>query len=179
MLSNASSVVLPDMKKRIPKPQDPLDIGGVDLETYGTGEVAAILGVEVWRVQKYLDSPKYRLSPAGQLGTGRGSRRVFTTEDIYRLGIAEHLVRGGFSYKFVAQFLQQVDDDDLLGGIGKEGEELDRVCVVAAGDKGEVSVRTVDRAKTVGELTKSVKGPSFYLLDLTKVVAEIQKRMRG
>src|SRR5258708_25286091 len=110
------------MKKKVGKHVDWLDTPAARMPTYGTGEVASFVGAEIWRIQKYLDSPKYRISPTGRLGSGKGSRRVFTLEDIYRLGVAEHLVRNGFSYKFVSEAVQQLEDEDLLGHFDSEGE---------------------------------------------------------
>lgn len=165
-------------RKTRSKSADVLDISPVSLPTFGTGEVARILGTEIWRVQKYLDSPKYRISPAGKLGSGRGSRRVFTDTDVYRLGIAEHLVRNGFSYKFISKALQQLEDDDILGPFGHEGLKLDIVYVLAGGEKN-LAVRGIGRDKTIREVANAVRSPSFYVLDLNAVIAEIQKRRRG
>ena len=158
---------------------DILETPSVPLPTFGTGEVARILGVDIWRIQSYLDSPKYRISPTGQqLGTGRGSRRVFMEEDVYRLGVAEHLVRDGFSYKFVSNALQRLDDKDLLGPFDSEGQELDVVYVLAG---GEDNLRMCDfpRNETIADLTKWAKSSSLYLLDINKIITEIQKRMKG
>lgn len=165
-------------KKTKPK-DDILETPSVRIPTFGTGEVARILGTEIWRVQKYLDSPKYRITPSTSgLGSGKGSRRVFTDVDVYRLGIAEHLVRNGFSYKFVSEALQQFDDKDLLGPFNEEGEELDLVYVLVGGEKN-LTVRAFGRDKTIGEMTRAVRTPSFYVVDLNAVIKEIQKSMRG
>src|SRR5207245_9467850 len=77
------------------------------VEGFGTGEVAGVLGIPVWRLQKFLDSPQYQLSAEGKLGSGAGSRRVFTREDIYRIAIAKHLVQDGFAAKFVGLLVPQ------------------------------------------------------------------------
>src|SRR5689334_4199691 len=145
----------------MPKHKKPASIFGMPagtLDTFGTGEVALILQTEIWRVQKYLDSPKYRLTSFGQLGYGRGSRRVFTDTDIYRLGIAEHLVSNGFSYKFVAKALQQIDDDDLLGPMSNEGVQQDLIYALVGGNEN-VQVRGIPRSSTVKEMLNRVKRP--------------------
>ena len=156
---------------------DPLETPAARLPTYGTGEVAAILGTEIWRVQKYLDSPKYGLSPSGSLGSGRGSRRVFSLQDIYRLGVAEHLVRNGFSYKFVSEALQQIEDEDLLGRIGEEGVELPLVYVLSGGE-GSVTVKAVHWNRKISEFVKTTKNAGFYVLDLGGVATAIQSKMQ-
>jgi DNA-binding transcriptional MerR regulator len=168
------------MRKKVKRNvDDVLQTPALPLRTFGTGDVARLLGTEIWRVQKYLDSPKYRITPTTSgLGSGKGSRRVFTDADIYRLGIAEHLVQNGFSYKFVSAALQQLEDEDLLGPFSEEGEELDRVYVLAGGEKN-LAVRAIGRDKTIGEMAKAVRIPSFYVVDLNAVIREIQTRMRG
>jgi DNA-binding transcriptional MerR regulator len=165
-------------KKAKTQAEDVLQTPSVAFQTFGTGEVARILGVDIRRIQGYVDSFKYHISPTGKLGTGRGSRRLFYVEDVYRLGIAEHLVQNGFSYKFVSEALQQLEDEDLLGPFSDEGEELDRVCVLAGGEKN-LKVCGIERDRTIREITKAVRSPSFYVLDLNAVIMEIQKRMRG
>src|ERR1700680_1378682 len=81
---------------------------------FSTGEVAEILGLGIWRLQKFLDSPRYQLSGPGQLGKGKGSRRLFSTEDVYRLGIANQLVKDGFVAELIGKVVQSFDDSDLL-----------------------------------------------------------------
>ena len=154
-----------------------MDTPSVRLPQFGTGEVARILGVEVWRIQSYLDSPKYQITPAGQLGSGRGFRRVFDETDVYRLGIADYLVRDGFSYKYISKALQQLEDEDLLGPFDSEGQELDRVYVLIGGEEN-LQVKRIERDKTIEDLAKRFKSPSLYLLDINKIIFEIQKRIR-
>lgn len=167
------------MKRQAKHVDDVLHSPSVPLATFGTGDVARILGTEIWRVQKFLDSPKYRITPtASGLGTGKGSRRVFTDADVYRLGIAEHLVRNGFSYKFVSETLKQLDDRDLLGPFTEEGEERDVVYLLSGGEQ-TLQVRETGREKTLREMVRTARAPSFYVLDVNAVISEIQKRMRG
>lgn len=155
---------------------DVLATPGVELPTFGTGDVAWILKAEFWRIQKYVDSPKYPISPSGRLGSGRGSRRVFTDTDVFRFGIADRLVRDGHSYKFVSKALQQLKDEDLLGPFDSEGQELDRVYVLIGGEEN-LQVKPIERDNTIEDLAKRFKSPSLYLLDINKIVFELQKRM--
>lgn len=167
------------MKAKAKATDDILKDPTVPMPTFGTGEVARVLGTEIWRVQKFLDSPKYRITPrTSGLGIGKGSRRVFTDVDVYRLGVADHLVRKGFSYKFVSAALEQLDDNDLLGPFGDEGEEIDLVYVLIERE-GKLEVTGFGRDRTIRDMTKRVRSSSFYVLDVNAVINEIQKRMRG
>ena len=81
------------------------------LARFGTGEAARFLGIRIWRLQKFLDSPKYNLSPEGQLGEGHGSRRLFSVEDLYRMAIASAMVEDGFTAKVIGSVVRQIEED--------------------------------------------------------------------
>src|SRR5215470_3930259 len=66
-------------------------------ELYGTKEVALILGIPEWRVKNFTEGAAYRLPAAHQVGSGKGSRRLYGWSDIFRLGIAVRLVNFGFT----------------------------------------------------------------------------------
>ena len=101
------------MKKRKKTAIDILTTREVPTAEYGTGEVATMLNLPVWRLQKFLDSPEYKLQPYGKLGTGRGSRRRFRDKDLYRLAIAGTLVDEGFAPWLVARVMEAIEDQDL------------------------------------------------------------------
>jgi hypothetical protein len=145
------------------------------LYTFGTGEVAEVLGIPIWRLQKFLDSPQYQLSAEGMLGSGLGSRRVFKMEDVYRIAIAKHLVQDGFAAKFAGLLLQQIDDSDFYGSHDQDGKE-----VAPPGWLG--LIRGTNRP--VLKLFYSVRPPKlgekdspYYLLNLIEVTAEVAKRI--
>jgi hypothetical protein len=141
-----------------------------DLPKFGTGEAAEILGVPIWRLQKFLDSKQYNLSPEGKLGHGRGSRRVFSTEDLHRIALATWLVRDGFAPQFVGAVVQQIEDSDLDVYIGDEGEEIPLSLVLRRGkDRPIVGIYAAKRAATVND--------AYYRLDLNNVFAEVDARI--
>src|SRR2546430_3786897 len=104
-----------ELLKEVPK---------VALEGFPAGEVARILDVPMWRLQKFIDSPQYKFSPEGKLGTGQGSRRVFTREDIYRVALAARLVEDGFAAKFVGSILEEFEDYPFYGSHDRKGRVL-------------------------------------------------------
>ena len=82
-------------------------------ELYGTKEVAAILGIPEWRVKNFSEGAAYRLPPAHQVGSGRGSRRLYGWEDIFRLGIANRLVNFGFTPESVGTAIREIPESTL------------------------------------------------------------------
>jgi DNA-binding transcriptional MerR regulator len=140
------------------------------MPTYGTGHASEILGIPIWRIQKFMDSPQYNLSPTGKLGEGRGSRRVFTREDLHRIALANWLVKDGFATQFVGEVVRQREDSDLDVYVGHEGEETPLSLVFQRGKDGPVvTVRTTKRAATIGD--------AYYRLDLNDVFAEVDARI--
>src|SRR4030095_8659152 len=79
---------------------------------FRSGDLTRILGIERWRLEKFLTGKQYQLSPSGQLGRGKGSWRLFSHQDIYRLGIANWVVQDGFSAKFISFVLREIEDSD-------------------------------------------------------------------
>ncbi len=156
-----------------PRRTDPLETPRIEVRHFTTGEVARILGIPMWRLQKFLVSPRYRLSPTGQLGEGQGSRRFFRIEDVYRLGIAVALVRDGFAAKFVGAVLEQVEDDDLVG-YDERGEEARTPGIALRRGRGGPELEFFSPPQLPD--TKSEK-PVYYTLDLNEVICRIDQRI--
>jgi hypothetical protein len=144
-----------------------------EISAYGTGEVAQILGLPIWRVQKFLDSPQYNLSPDRQLGSGHGSRRVFTRDDIVRMAIAVRMVQDGFAAKFVGSILELIEDYDLSWSHDPDGKEVPPpdLLTLKRGEKGPVP-KLFDSARPpkLGE-----KDSPYYVLNLDEIKQEVDK----
>ncbi len=82
-------------------------------ELYGTKEVAQILGIPEWRVKNFSEGAAYRLPPAHQVGSGKGSRRLYGWEDIFRMGIADQLVNFGFTPESVGAAVREIPESVL------------------------------------------------------------------
>lgn len=150
-----------------------LGVSKPPVPSFGTGDVAEILGVPIWRIQSYLDRPSYRLKPEGQLGTGRGSRRVFSAEDVCRIAVAAQMVLDGFSTTFVGEILQQIDDRDFRPRHDDQGNELDVYELFGL-------LRTEKGARLCFYTRPPAFGQSdspYYVFEFGKVVGEIDKRI--
>jgi hypothetical protein len=82
-------------------------------ELYGTKEVATILGIHEWRVKNFTLGAAYGLRPAHQVGSGQGSRRLYGWTELFRIGIADQLVKFGFTPESVGEALGEIPDSIL------------------------------------------------------------------
>jgi hypothetical protein len=143
------------------------------MPTYGTGEAAEILDIPIWRLQKFLDSQQYNLSSEGKLGGGRGSRRVFSPEDLNRVALANWLVKDGFAPQFVGSVVQQLDDNEVGVYVNIEGEETPLGLAFYRGSDGpKIRTHFVKWAPALG----GEESP-FYWLVLDDVFKEVRQRI--
>jgi hypothetical protein len=148
--------------------QEPMDV-----PAFGTGEVAEILEVPIWRLQKFLDSPSYQLSPEGRLGRGRGWRRMFSIEDIYRIAIAARMVSDGFAAPFVGSILAGLENYDFHHRYDEEGDETtDLFFGLHRTPKGTAEVKPYITFPVLGQ-----KDSPYYVYDIAKTTAEIDGRI--
>lgn len=161
-------------RKRVSSP-DILDTPSTSVYNFTSKQVASILELEPWRLQKFLNSPQYNLDKSDRLGDGTGSRRVFSNLDIYRLGLAAHLVNDGFGYRFVAAAIQQLERDDFIRI--EEGKEVEVPSLVLFGKEESLQIRAVYEGETITALCNRIKHTSFYFLDVPAILAPITERI--
>src|SRR5215467_6344033 len=80
---------------------------------YGTKQVAEILGIPDWRVKNFTEGDAYRLPKPQLVGSGRGSRRLYTLIDVGRIAIADALVNCGFSPEAIGEAIQEIPRSKL------------------------------------------------------------------
>lgn len=166
--------VIRDGPMRNPFDRVLLPTEGIELPRFSAGEVAKLLGLPVWRLQKFLTSPQFGLSSIGQLiGEGRGSRRSFGRNDLYLIGLAAFLVRDGFAAKFIGQVLEFVHDIRLVD-IDEHGEEFTLVIALSRGAKGpRIELFDSRRPPQIG-----IGAPFYYAVDLNDVIRSVEKQIK-
>ncbi len=138
------------------------------------GQAAEVLGIPLWRLQKFLSSPRYKLAPAKTFGKGSGSRRVFSVEDLYRFALAIRLTRDGFAAKFIGEILEGLQDHEFVGPDNR-GEEAVLGITLSRGPKGP----TLGFFRSGNPPELRVDGPVYYALDLTNIVEEVNAKVRA
>jgi len=154
-------------KQRKEKVDDVFQTPMLETRIFRASDVTRILGIEKWRLEKFLTGKQFRLSPSGHIGEGKGSWRLFNHQDLYRLAIATRMVEDGFTAKLVSMVLQEIWDNELLD-FDENGES---------------------RAQTVG-IVRSENGPRlvwaappgterpYYVLPLGALIRNVGKRIR-
>ena len=137
---------------------------------FRAGDVMRILRVEKWRLEKYLTGKQYRLSPSGHLGKGHGSWRLFSRQDLYRLGVANQLVEDGFTAKFVSFVLQAIEDSQLLE-LDEHGEANVSDMGIFRTPKGPI----VEFMGTRRSANSSIE--LYYVLHLQRLIKQIDSRI--
>src|SRR5260370_33925081 len=137
------------MRKTLEHPL--LTMEELKMPRFSAKDVAELLAVPNWRLQKFLNSPQFGLSSAGHLiGRGRGSRRTFSRNDLYLIGLAARLVRDGFAAKFIGQVVESLADIRFVE-MDEQGNELTLGIVFGRGAKGPKIERfRSDRPPQVG-----------------------------
>lgn len=145
------------------------------LPTFGTGEVSQILDIPIWRLQKFLDSKQYQLTPEERVGHGRGSHRRFKIEDIYRLAIASRLVQDGFAAPFIGEMLQQLNDSSF--GDNPDSRGVDRPVEVLGFTRGSKGPQLALFPST-DKIRLGEKGSPYYVLDLAELTGAVNARLK-
>ena len=133
---------------------------------FRAGDVGQILGIEKWRLEKFLTGKQYRLTPSGHLGQGRKPWRIFSHKDLYRLAIANRMVEDGFTAKFVSMVLQEIEDHELLEVNQRGDRTAPDVCLV----------RT-QKGPQVGLLRAHMKPEPYYVLRLGELIRSVDERI--
>ena len=130
---------------------------------FRASDVTRIVGIEKWRLEKFLTGKQYRLSPSGRIGKGKGSWRIFSHEDLYRLAIANRMVEDGFTAKFVSFVLQEIYDNQLL--------DIDERC------ESRVTNVGVIRSKAGPRVLLGGPQHPYYVVPLRELVTIVNKRI--
>jgi DNA-binding transcriptional MerR regulator len=157
--------------KRTSRANDFYPPPSIHVPRFGSGEVATILGVELWKLNRFLS--RYELSSSGQLGEGRGSRRLYTTEDVYRIATAMFLIQDGFAPKLVAQVMQKLEDEDFHGTQDAEGEFRESGVSLSREGKGPaVHIFRADKPPVI-----STESKTYYALDLSTITRSVDRQI--
>jgi hypothetical protein len=145
---------------------------------YGTKQVAKFLGIPEWRVKNFSEGGAYGLPPSQTLGTGRGSRRLYTVNRILRLAIANELVVYGFTPETVGRAVGEIPESMLIRGLGQSSAPS-RPLLVCTGGELEWRVRNAPEVKDLllGTIEGTAKRRGVFALDFINLLKDTVQRM--
>jgi len=133
---------------------------------FRAGDVEEILGIERWRLAKFLTGKQYRLSPSAQIGRGPKPWRIFSHQDLYRLAIANRMVEDGFTAKFVSMVLQEIEDRELLEADSR-GEST----------SPDIGIVRTSEGPTVRLMGPHLKQGLYYVLKLSELIKDVDREI--
>jgi hypothetical protein len=146
------------------------------LELYGTRQVAAILDIPEWRVKNFSEGEAYRLPPSVQGGAGRGSRRLYGWGDIFRIGLADRLVKFGFTPEEVGRAVREVPESLLTPYAAMSYDRVEptltkRETPLLVRSGGKWQVQTADKAQSTWSQTIEHEGSArgLFVINLANV----------
>jgi len=155
---------------------------------YGTKQVAELLDIPEWRVKNFAEGEAYGFSPSHRIGSGRGSRRLYSYADVLRLAVANELVNCGFSAESVGRAIREIPESTLTKfweamlepvAAGKPREKVLEYLPFLILSDGQWRVNQAKAVKgMVGKALKNVGGGKhgLFILDLVGLVSEVTIR---
>jgi hypothetical protein len=142
---------------------------------YGTKQVAEFLDIPIWRVKNFSEGRAYGLPPSQTVGTGRGSRRLYSEADIYRMAIANALVDLGFSPEVVGHAHSKIPVSMLVDVKGEQADDMP--ILVCRG--GLWLVRRAEDVASLVDNTLIYPGEEFgmVILNISNVLDGVYQRM--
>ena len=152
-------------------------------DLFGTKQAAQILGVPDWRIKNFSEGAAYQLPPSVRVGSGRGSRRLYSVSDLYRLAVANELVGCGFTPEAIGMAMQAATEPALkpietpVKEHGAEHRTAESLFLIQ--DSGQW---TVQNARTVLRLVKRSLAAGWhkhlFILALQPLFEEVSKRRK-
>jgi hypothetical protein len=84
-----------------------------------TADVATLLKIPEWRVINFAQGSDYQITPSHGDAAGRGSRRMYSVEDVCQIALALRLLDSGLGSKAIGQILR------ILRRKGRLSEKLE------------------------------------------------------
>jgi len=144
------------------------------MEVFTIGEVAEILHAPLSRIKNWTVGRPFKIVPRIMAAKGKGSRNLFSLEDVYILALVNQLHMDGLSNKVIPVVLEEVFLTPKLGPVSA-------FALTRVGDKwrarfltGEVRYENVvpRRRRATGEAS-----PGSYVLNVRALVGWVNSRV--
>lgn len=138
---------------------------------YRTNDVAAILGVEVWRVKNFVQGKSFGLFPNEQTDEKpgkRGKQRQFSFEDLMRIDLANALSVAGFTPEVTGAALLKVTATEVRRWVNSYTADASRESVMLVQMSGKWKV--LNETETKAAFADASDGyDGFFSLNLAEL----------
>jgi hypothetical protein len=142
------------------------------MRIYELSEVAEILAMPKSRVKNWTIGRPLRITPSVRAATGKGSRNLYSVEDVYLIGLADQLNVDGFAPKTTEKVLKKIRR--RAGDIGKHHPEL---IISSPGGKAEIEFLDDEITRAVWDQIYGEDAISCYTLDLQALRDWVDRRI--
>lgn len=94
--------------------------GRQDTSIFETREVLLLTGIPSIYLNKFIEYRSFGIAPSIRKGSGRGSRRLFSTNDVLGIALVWALFRLGLRSKFIGQVLAKARAIPTLEGLATD-----------------------------------------------------------
>ena len=137
-------------------------------------QVAELTGIDdPIRVKLYSDVEAYGIRPL-HLGTGRGSRKIYSFDDVLRIAVAEQLSRFGFNAPAIGSALRRIKKSELDPESGRFYLVQNRKLSSADFDWEVISPDEAGKRRK-----ERPPEAATFMLDLTATVAPVWERAQA
>ncbi len=151
------------------------------MEVFELSEVAEILAVPKARIKNWTIGRPLRIRPSVRAATRKGTRNLYSVEDVYLMGLADQLRDDGFAPETIQAVLKKIRRD-----VSRIGSHYSELVVSNPGGGAKITFLGGDMTKEVWEECGGADAISRYTLDLKAVrewidsrIAKIRKRQQG
>ena len=152
-----------------------------EMTVFELSEVADLLDLPTSTVKNWTIGRPLSIKPSIRASRGKGSRNLYSREDVYLLALAVQLTRDGFDLTTVKRVLKELKGrSDLL----RQEERSDLLgprysALVISSSKGGPEIKFLTSGIGIGiheQLRADVIGR--YVLDIGKLVAMVDEKIR-
>jgi DNA-binding transcriptional MerR regulator len=149
-----------------------LPMASVEIPILTSVEVTEILNINPPRLERFQDN--YPALRAGRPGKGRGSRRLFSPDDVLRIAIAKWLLDDGFQPTFVGEIMTELQDR-RLSDFDERGDRRDLILMLERDESSGKRTFELASSKT-GEVPTG--RTHYYSLNLSPLSSDVCQRIR-
>ncbi len=151
-----------------------------EMHWFGSGDLARVLGVDLWRIKNFSQGAAYRLPALQTIGSGTRRMRIYRTVDVFRFAVANQLEQSGHDPESIGAALDAIPAKHLDSWTDFAPDNAKDALVLCWLDSKWKVIKSKEARAAIAdalEQSQPVVALNLYTLfsDVTKRVAQLQK----